>query len=96
MNKRNVFRLAAFSGITIGSFLAGISYERNRYLTKLNESENPYLLYAKSGIKKVTHILQANLISLYNILTEYFYSLRPDRVYPFLVQCLLPRLLCQK
>lgn len=61
MNKKNVLQLAALSAI--GSFLAGISYERNRYFNRLNKSENPYLLYARSDIKKVHQLSQNHLIS---------------------------------
>lgn len=53
MNKRTVFRLASLSGITIGSFVGGIAYERNRCITQLEKSTNPYMIYASDDIKKV-------------------------------------------
>lgn len=53
MNKRTIFRLASFSGITIGSFVGGVAYERNRCITQLDKSTNPYMIYASDDIKKV-------------------------------------------
>lgn len=50
---RNLFQLATISGIAIGSFFSGISYERKRCIIKINESSNPYVLYASDDIKKV-------------------------------------------
>lgn len=67
MNKKTLFRLATVSGITIGSFLTGISYERKRCISKLNESNNPYLLYASDDIKKVRESLFCEFKIIFSI-----------------------------
>lgn len=54
MNKKLAFRFATLSGLTIGSFIGGIKYERNRCNTLLEQTTNPYLLHANKDIKKVT------------------------------------------
>lgn len=56
MNKRLAYRLAALSGLSIGGFLGGIAYERNRCNKLLDQSTNPYLLHASNDIKKVNKI----------------------------------------
>lgn len=54
MNKKLAFRFATISGITIGSFITGIAYERNRCINLVEQSGNPYLLYSSDDIKKVS------------------------------------------
>lgn len=58
MNKRLAFRLATISGLTIGSFLGGITFERKRCITLFDQTNNPYLLYASDDLKKVSFLLR--------------------------------------
>lgn len=60
MNKKLAFRLAAISSITIGSFLGGINYERNRCTKLIDQTNNPYLLYASDELKKVSQSIQSD------------------------------------
>lgn len=53
MNRRFAFRLATISSLTLGGFIGGIAYERNRYTSLLDQCSNPYLLHASKDIKKV-------------------------------------------
>lgn len=61
MDKKLIFRLAAISSITIGSFIGGINYERNRCTKLIDQTSNPYLLYASDDLKKVCS-LNSNLM----------------------------------
>lgn len=54
MNKKLAFRVATISGITIGSFFGGITFERKRCITLLDQTNDPYLHYASDDLKKVS------------------------------------------
>lgn len=54
MNKRLVFGLATYSGLSVASFYTGVVYERNRFVDKLNETTNPFILNARDELKHVS------------------------------------------
>lgn len=58
MSPKSLFRLATYSGISIGSFFTGIAYERNRFNNKLDQTDDPYILYARNDIRNVSLILR--------------------------------------
>lgn len=64
MNKRFVFRFATLSGIAFGGFLGGMKYERNRCITLVDQTTNPYLLYCSDDLKQVSESI--NLLVLFS------------------------------
>lgn len=53
MNRMVLSRFATITSISIGSFFAGLAFERHRCITKLDESNDAYLLYAGDRLKNV-------------------------------------------
>lgn len=66
MDRKLIFRLAAISSITIGSFIGGINYERNRSIKLINQTSNPYLIYASDDLKKVSASVETEKKQIFN------------------------------
>lgn len=54
MSTKSLLRFATYSSLTIGSFFTGIAYERNRFINKLDQTADPYILYARNDIRNVS------------------------------------------
>lgn len=55
-NRRMLNRLAAISGISLTGFLAGISYERYKTASTLDNCNDPYLFYSSERLKKISSL----------------------------------------